>query len=58
MNLVIDHLSDHGIIEARRFYESPFTDVSPTGPDALFDSDDVGRLLGVVHAIRHNAEVA
>lgn len=56
VNLVIDHLTDHGVIEARRFYQSPFTDVSPTGPDALFDSDDVDRLLGVVHAIRHNAE--
>jgi hypothetical protein len=35
VNLVIDHLTHHGVIEARRFYESPFTDVAPTGPDAL-----------------------
>lgn len=34
VNLVIDHLTEHGVIEARRFYESPFTDLSPTGPDA------------------------
>ncbi|HUR18700.1 MAG TPA: DEAD/DEAH box helicase family protein [Acidimicrobiales bacterium] len=58
VNLVIDHLTEHGFIEARRFYQSPFTDISPTGPDALFASDDVDRLLGVVHAIRNNAEVA
>ena len=32
VNLVIDHLTDHGVVEARRFYESPFTDLSPHGP--------------------------
>ncbi|HSH61744.1 MAG TPA: DEAD/DEAH box helicase family protein [Acidimicrobiales bacterium] len=58
VNLVIDHLTEHGVIEARRFYESPFTDISPTGPDALFESTEVDRLLEAVHAIRHNAEVA
>ncbi len=58
VNLVIDHLTEHGVIEARRFYESPFTDLSPTGPDALFESNDVDRMLQVVTDIRHNAEVA
>jgi type I restriction enzyme, R subunit len=36
------------VIEPRRFYESPFTDLSPQGPDALFESGDVDRLLDVV----------
>jgi type I restriction enzyme R subunit len=58
VNLVIDHLTENGVVEARRFYESPFTDVSPTGPDALFESTDVDRLLDAVHTIRQNAEIA
>ncbi len=58
VNLVIDHLTDHGVIEARRFYESPFTDLSPLGPDALFESNDVDRLLDVVHDVRRRAEAA
>jgi type I restriction enzyme R subunit len=58
VNLVIDHLTEHGTIEARRFYESPFTDLSPTGPDAIFEATDVDRLLGVVAGIRQNAEAA
>jgi type I restriction enzyme R subunit len=58
VNLVIDHLTEHGLIETRRFYESPFTDISPTGPDALFEPTDVDRLLAVVADIRHNAEAA
>lgn len=58
VNLVIDHLTECGVIEAVRFYESPFTDISPTGPDDLFRSDEVDRLLDVVAKIRHNAEAA
>jgi type I restriction enzyme R subunit len=56
VNLVIDELSDNGVIEPRRFYESPFTDVSPQGPDALFEATDVDRLLAVVADVRRAAE--
>ena len=58
VNLVIDELSQNGVIEPRRFYESPFTDVSPQGPDALFESRDVDRLLEVVAQVRRRAEAA
>ncbi len=58
VNLVIDELTENGLIEPRRFYESPFTDVSPQGPDALFESSDVDRLLGVVDEVRRRAEAA
>lgn len=39
-----------GVIEARRFYESPFTNLSPTGRDALFLPDQVDRLVSSVGA--------
>jgi len=58
VNLIIDELTDNGVIEPRRFYEPPFTDMSPTGPDALFESPDVDRLLAVVAGIHHNAAAA
>jgi type I restriction enzyme R subunit len=58
VNLVIDELSQNGVIEPRRFYESPFTDLSPQGPDALFESSDVDRLLEVVAEVRRKAAVA
>ena len=58
VNLVIDYLTENGTIEPRRFYESPFTDVSPQGPDALFESSDVDRLLEVVGEVRRRAEAA
>ena len=56
VNMVIDHLSATGTIEARRFYESPYTDVAPEGPDGLFEPADVDRLISVVHEVRQRAE--
>lgn len=56
VNMVIDHLADTGTIEARRFYESPYTDVAPEGPDGLFEEADVDRLIAVVHDVRQRAE--
>jgi type I restriction enzyme R subunit len=58
VSLIIDELTQNGIVEARRFYESPFTDVSAHGPDGLFGPDDVARLVAAVDGVRHNAEAA
>ena len=56
VNMVIDHLASTGTIEPRRFYESPYTDLAPEGPDGLFEPADVDRLIGVVHDLRQRAE--
>lgn len=58
VNLVIDELTTNGVIEPRRLYESPFTDVSPQGPDALFDAAQMGQILGVVADVRRRADAA
>jgi hypothetical protein len=33
VNLIVDHLTEHGVVEAARLYESPFTDLTPHGPE-------------------------
>ena len=43
---------------ASRFYESPFTDISPTGPDGLFTSDEVDQMIELLDRIRRNADAA
>jgi type I restriction enzyme, R subunit len=58
VNLVIDHLAENGIVPASRFYESPFTDVSPTGPDGIFTSGEVDQLFTVLDQVRRNAGAA
>ncbi len=39
VNLIVEHLTDNGVMEARRLYESPFTDHAPHGPDMIFPDD-------------------
>ena len=58
VSLVIDELTTNGVVEPRRFYESPFIDVAPHGPDALFESVDVDRLVAAVTEVRRRAEAA
>jgi type I restriction enzyme R subunit len=58
INLIIDHLTEHGVVEPARLYESPFTDLTPQGPDALFKAVDVDDILQVLHRVRASAEAA
>ena len=55
LNLVIEHLTEQGVMDAARLYESPFTDVSPAGPEALFDRFQVGKLVEVLRDVRAKA---
>lgn len=55
INLIIDHLTEHGVIDADRLYESPFTDMNPKGVEGLFDNERVEQLLTTISSIRENA---
>ena len=48
----------HGIVSAALLYESPFTDLSPHGPDGLFTSDEVDDLVAVLDDVRAAAVAA
>ncbi|MGH6897944.1 MAG: DEAD/DEAH box helicase family protein [Geminicoccaceae bacterium] len=58
VNLIVDHLTEHGMVEAARLYESPFTDLTPQGPDALFKANEVDELLRALQAVRATAGAA
>lgn len=55
VNLIIDHLCTTGVVEASRLYESPFTDLSPQGPEGIFQPGQVDQLVEALHRVHANA---
>ena len=58
IDLVVNHLTEHGVMEPSRLYESPFTDLSPRGPDALFKPAELDELIRSLEAVRAAALAA
>ncbi|MCQ1535355.1 DUF4145 domain-containing protein [Methanosarcina sp. KYL-1] len=55
INHIINHLTEHGAIDAALLYESPFTDLTPLGPDGLFTSTQVDELIAALEHITATA---
>lgn len=58
VNLVVDHLTEHGVMDPARLYESPFTDLTPRGPDGLFRPAELDELVRRLDAVRASAKAA
>jgi type I restriction enzyme R subunit len=58
INLIVDHLTEHGVMAPERLYESPFTDLTPRGPDGLFRPADIDALIAVLESVRSTAVAA
>ncbi|MCH7911127.1 MAG: hypothetical protein IIB38_16130, partial [Candidatus Hydrogenedentes bacterium] len=46
--LVVERLAEHGLAETKNFYDPPFTDVAPEGPQGLFTDAELDRLKQVL----------
>ena len=55
INLVVNYLTENGIMEADRLYESPFTDINPQGPEGVFLSAQVDSIVNVLAEIKLRA---
>ena len=55
IDLVIDHLTERGVLDPRRLYESPFTDNDDQGVSGIFSLGDVKELVKVINDVKARA---
>jgi type I restriction enzyme R subunit len=52
---IVNHLTEHGVMEPARLYESPYTDFNPQGVDGVFDTKQVDQLISILDVIHKRA---
>jgi type I site-specific restriction endonuclease len=55
VNLIVDQLTERGVMAPELLYESPFTDLNPQGPEGVFAPAQVDDLIGLLDEIRKTA---
>jgi len=55
LDLVVNHLTERGVVEPEAFYESPYTDLNGSGIEGIFPNADVQRIVTVVREIKLTA---
>lgn len=58
VNLVVNHLTENGIMEAHLLYESPFTDIVPQGPETIFSPHQIDKLVSALERVKAAARAA
>lgn len=53
--MVIDYLTERGVMDPRLLYESPFTDFDAMGVEGVFDYAGVVELISILEEVRQHA---
>jgi type I restriction enzyme R subunit len=55
VDMVIEHLTEKGVMDPGLLYESPFIDVAPEGPQQVFDLEKTKKLVEVIRGLNESA---
>ncbi|WP_281823925.1 DEAD/DEAH box helicase family protein [Jannaschia rubra] len=55
IDLIIDYLTERGVMDPRRLYESPFTDFDDQGVSGVFELGDVKELVKLINEVKARA---
>jgi len=56
IEMIIEHLTQKGTMDAGMLYEQPFTEMHYEGVEGVFEDAVVGEIIGVIRTINANAE--
>jgi type I restriction enzyme R subunit len=56
IGMVIEHLTEKGTMDPRLLYESPFTDIAPSGPEQVFPLERADALVATIDRLNRSAE--
>lgn len=57
-DLVVNHLTEHGVMEVSRLYQSPFTGITSQGPEAIFSDTEIDQLVAALARVAATARAA
>jgi type I restriction enzyme R subunit len=55
VDMIVEHLTENGVMDAGRLYESPYTDLNPLGVDGLFSQAAVEEVFAILEDVRRTA---
>ena len=55
VDMIIEHLTERGVMPPSLLYESPFTDLNPLGVKGLFGDDGAAEVISILDDVRRRA---
>jgi type I restriction enzyme R subunit len=55
IDMMIDHLTERGVMDPRLLYSSPFTDIDPLGVEGVFKEAEVAQLIQILKDVEGRA---
>ncbi len=57
LKVLTNHLMENGKVSPKALFHSPYNELAPSGPDALFGDDKIGQLVSILRSIENHAKV-